>query len=300
MNSIDTLIQLANVRGTLDLRCQLQGDWALEHDQDAAGVARYHIVLAGHCRAEGPDGVVFSLDAGDILLFPEGQPHVLHSAGERGPSTRPQVIDAGLVPLHRIGNGPAELDILCGRFLYQRESLLLGALPRSLKVSCNSGDQLTALVGLLRAEAEHDQPGARFLVDALSSALFALVVRAYLQQHAPAQGSLALLGDKRLGRAWQAMLADPAEQWTIERLAELANMSRATFMRSFVKVAGESPWTLLTRVRMERALHLLNDTRLSLSDIASQAGYQSQAAFGKKFKALYGVAPGQVRRSTVT
>ena len=36
---------------------------------------------------------------------------------------------------------------------------------------------------------------------------------------------------------------------------------------------------------------------LSLTDIASQVGYQSQAAFGKKFKELYGVAPGQLRKS---
>ena len=202
--------------------------------------------------------------------------------------------------MHRIGHEGAALDMLCGRFLYQRDSMLLGALPDCLKVSSHypqATDQLSALVGLLRAEADGNQVGARFLVDALSSALFALVVRAYLQQAAPTVGTLALLSDKRLGRAWQAMLEDPAEDWTVERLAQLANMARATFMRSFQKVAGESPWVLLTRVRMELACRLLHETRLSLTDIASQVGYQSQAAFGKKFKELYGVAPGQLRKS---
>nr|GFC01267.1 hypothetical protein [Tanacetum cinerariifolium] len=47
-----------------------------------------------------------------------------------------------------------------------------------------------------------------------------------------AEGSLALLSDRRLGRAWQAMLEDPAHDWSIEALAEQASMSRATFMRA--------------------------------------------------------------------
>lgn len=300
MNAIDKLIQLAGVRGNLDLRCQFQGDWALEHEQESAGVASYHLVLTGTCRAALPDGQTVTLQAGDILLFPAGQPHTLRSASGVSEPSVARVTQGGLLPVHRIGHEGAALDMLCGRFLYQRDSMLLGALPDCLKVSSHypqATDQLSALVGLLRAEADGNQVGARFLVDALSSALFALVVRAYLQQAAPTVGTLALLSDKRLGRAWQAMLEDPAEDWTVERLAQLANMARATFMRSFQKVAGESPWALLTRVRMELACRLLHETRLSLTDIASQVGYQSQAAFGKKFKELYGVAPGQLRKS---
>jgi AraC family transcriptional activator of mtrCDE len=298
MNSIDKLIQLAAVRGNLDLRCRFQGNWAREHDQEPAGVARYHIVLAGVCQAVQPGQAPVTLRAGDILVIVDGKPHRLQSEGHDGAAVVPVVSHGGLMPLHRIGTDSGELDILCGRFLYQRESLLLGALPRFLKVSSaypQATDQLSALVGLLRAEADGEQIGARYLIDTLSSALFALVVRSYLQQHPPANGTLALLSDKRLNRAWQAMLDDPAAEWTIESLAELASMSRATFMRSFAKVAGESPWVLLTRVRMELAFRLLNETRQGLTDIACQVGYQSQAAFSKKFKDYYGMAPGRAR-----
>nr|WP_315972041.1 helix-turn-helix transcriptional regulator [Pseudomonas fluorescens] len=93
------------------------------------------------------------------------------------------------------------------------------------------------------------------------------------------------------------MLDDPAHEWTIQSLADLASMSRANFMRAFVKVAGVSPWVLLTQVRMELAFSLLSHSHLGLSDIAVQVGYQSQAAFSKKFKELYGEAPGRVRRT---
>lgn len=56
MNSLDKLISTANVRGSLDLRCQFQGDWARDHQQEALGKAPYHIVLKGECRVELASG----------------------------------------------------------------------------------------------------------------------------------------------------------------------------------------------------------------------------------------------------
>jgi AraC family transcriptional activator of mtrCDE len=124
-----------------------------------------------------------------------------------------------------------------------------------------------------------------------------LILRAHLATQGPVSGTLALLADKRLARAWKAMTGDPAHEWTIESLAEAASMSRATFMRAFVRAAGVSPWVMLTQVRMELAFSLLSRSGLGLSDIAVQVGYQSQAAFSKKFKEVYGDAPGRVRKS---
>lgn len=302
MNAIDTLITLADVRGSLDLRCQFQGDWALDHDQEVRGIAPYHIVLAGECRVELPDGRRLKLVAGDILVLPTGISHLLLSRGERVSPSRPQREEGGLLTVQRFGNGQ-ELDLLCGRFIYQPDSLLLSALPDYLLISTeslNAGDPLPSLVALLRSEADGNQAGGQFMVNALTSALFTLVLRAHLQQSPQSEGSLALLSDKRLGRAWQAMLEDPAHEWTVEALAELASMSRATFMRAFSKLSGTSPWTLLTQVRMQRAYGLLSRSQSGLSDIAAQVGYQSQAAFSKVFKDTYGMAPGQFRRSLET
>ncbi|WP_213937938.1 AraC family transcriptional regulator [Pseudomonas sp. dw_612] len=299
MNPIDKLITLANVRGSLDLRCQFQGDWALAHEQQALGIAPYHIVLAGECRVELPDGQRLPMRAGDILLLPGGTPHVIHSPGKTVAPSAQKIIRGGALPVHRIGGASPDLDMLCGNFHYNRASLLFASLPHYLVIPSGAlpaNGPLPALVAVLRGEAEGNQAGAKFLLDALSQALFTLMLRAHLATLGPASGTLALLGDKRLGRAWQAMLADPAHEWTIESLAETASMSRATFMRAFVKVAGVSPWVLLTQVRMELAFSLLSQSHLGLSDIALQVGYQSQAAFSKKFKEIYGEAPGRVRR----
>ena len=298
MNSIDTLIALANLRGSLDVRCQFQGEWALDHAPENLGVAPYHIVLGGTCRAELSGGQHVTLEEGDVLLMPGGATHLLRSQGARIKPMQPKVIEGGVLRVHRLGGDRPDLDMLCGSFHYNRQSLLFGALPEYLVVSSRqwqADGQLAALIALLRSEADGQQVGARAFIDALSSALFTLILRAWLTLQAPAAGTFALLTDKRLGKAWQAMLSDPGHAWTIDSLAAAATMSRATFMRAFVKVAGVSPWVLLTQLRMERAFNLLRQSRLSLLDIAAQVGYQSQAAFSKKFKETYGEAPGRLR-----
>jgi AraC family transcriptional activator of mtrCDE len=298
MNSIDTLIALANLRGSLDLRCQFQGAWAMDHEPEPLGVAPYHIVLTGTCRAELSGGQQVTLEEGDILLMPGGATHLVRSQGARVKPVAQTVIEGGLLPIHRLGGEQPDVDMLCGSFRYNRQSLLFSALPDYLVVSSRqwqADGQLAALIALLRSEADGQRLGARFFIDALSSALFTLILRAWLTQQAPVAGTFALLTDKRLGKAWQAMLADPGHEWTIDSLASAASMSRATFMRGFVKVAGVSPWVLLTQLRMELAFNLLHQSRLSLTDIAARAGYQSQAAFSKKFKETYGEAPGRLR-----
>lgn len=299
MNSIDKLISLANVRGSLDLRCQFEGDWARDHQQEVLGKAPYHIVLQGECRVEFADGQRLPMRAGDILLLPRGAPHIMHSVGKTVAPSTPKRVSGGTLPLYRIGGASTDLDMLCGGFHYNRTSLLFAALPEHLVIpsaALPASAPLPALVDMLRGEADSDQVGAHFLLDALSQALFTLLLRAYIASHGQHTGTLALLSDKRLGRAWQSMLADPAFEWTVDSLSETASMSRATFMRAFVRVAGISPWALLTQVRMELAFSLLNHSHLGLSDIASQVGYQSQAAFSKKFKEVYGESPGRVRR----
>ena len=163
MNSIDKLISLANVRGSLDLRCQFQGDWARDHPQDVLGKAPYHIVLKGECRVEFLDGQRLPMRAGDILLLPRGAPHTLHSIGKTVEPGTPRLVPGGTLPLYRIGGVSTDLDMLCGSFHYNRTSTLFTALPEHLVIpsaALAASASLRALVEILRAEADSDQVGA--------------------------------------------------------------------------------------------------------------------------------------------
>jgi AraC family transcriptional activator of mtrCDE len=122
-----------------------------------------------------------------------------------------------------------------------------------------------------------------------------MVLRAWLAEQPSLSGVLALLAHRRLGASVIAMLERPADPWTLEMLAKEAAMSRATFMRAFSAHSESSPLALLGHVRMQLASTMLTHTKKSIADVAANVGYQSEAAFSKRFKEVYGVAPGKFR-----
>ncbi|MBD8123646.1 cupin domain-containing protein [Pseudomonas lutea] len=71
------------------MRCQFRGDRALDHLQEAIGVAPYHIVLAGQCTKGLPDGRRIRPAAGEILVLPSASGHVLLSNRRAVPPTKP-------------------------------------------------------------------------------------------------------------------------------------------------------------------------------------------------------------------
>jgi AraC family transcriptional activator of mtrCDE len=177
--------------------------------------------------------------------------------------------------------------------------LLLNALPDPFHVSLGGAQTLGALqtlIGLMRAEAEHRQPGALAIVTALSHALFAMALRVHGERNAATSGVLALLADARLGASVQGMLSAPERAWTIAELGDLAAMSRATYARHFNERAGVTVMDFLTQIRMTIACDLLRRTQRSAAEIGEAVGYQSEAAFGKAFAQSVGVTPGRYRR----
>ncbi|MBF3215833.1 cupin domain-containing protein, partial [Pseudomonas aeruginosa] len=170
MDPLDRLIQLANLQGRLDQRCQLQGSWALEHPQAVPGEATFHIVMAGTCYCEFLDGGRLDLHPGDLILLPRGTPHLLRSDSPAQPC-EPTVEHRGSIPLYQL-NGPGEaLDMLCGSYRYHAGASLFGALPERLLVHMDESTQqpLRALIGLMREEAESTRSGARSIIDALAT-----------------------------------------------------------------------------------------------------------------------------------
>ncbi|WP_168790270.1 AraC family transcriptional regulator [Paraburkholderia aromaticivorans] len=306
MDTLSRLIDLARPQASLDLRCLLSGAFDIDHGPLEAGIAPFHLVLDGACVVETADGAQRALRAGDFMLFPRGAAHRVRDV-QRSAATAPltQSHD-GMLPLRRNDGHddariPADLDLLCGRFVYSPGSsaLLLNALPDPFHVSLSGMERLGSLqtvIGLMRSEAERRQAGALAIVTALSHALLAIALRVHGEQNASASGVLALLADARLGASVQGMLSEPERAWTIAELGDLAAMSRATYARHFNERAGMTVMDFLTQIRMTIACDLLRRTQRSAAEIGEAVGYQSEAAFGKAFQQSVGVPPGRYRR----
>lgn len=240
--------------------------------------------------------------AGDFVALRSGTPHRVRTAGTIESDPRATVLAGGLLPLKRSELGEIELDLLCGRFRVDSTTMdqLFATLPSLLHVSLSDSTpelDLQRIVSMIRAEVDADAPGAVAIVEALSTVLLTLALRIHSRRDALSPSLLRLIGDARLARATQAILADPGRDWTLEQLAELSAMSRATFARRFAELSATTPGALLLQVRMSRAADLLRRSQRGIADIGAEMGYQSEAAFSKAFRRAMAMSPASFRRA---
>ncbi|WP_082585489.1 helix-turn-helix transcriptional regulator [Hydrogenophaga sp. Root209] len=100
---------------------------------------------------------------------------------------------------------------------------------------------------------------------------------------------------RRLLRAKDRMDGASHEEWPIHRLAQVSAVSQAHFSRSFKDAFGIPPHRYLLTRRIERAVALLRDTDLPITEIAFQTGWKSLGTFGRIFRDITGEAPGNLR-----
>ena len=100
---------------------------------------------------------------------------------------------------------------------------------------------------------------------------------------------------RRLLRAKDRMDAASHEAWPVPRLARGSGVSEAHFARSFKEAFGTPPHRYLLTRRIERAIALMRDTELSITDIAFQTGWSSLGTFGRTFRDVTGETPGERR-----
>ena len=101
--------------------------------------------------------------------------------------------------------------------------------------------------------------------------------------------------NRRLLRARDAMDRRFAEPLDVPGLARVALMSPAHFSRSFRAVFGETPHRYLQRRRIERAMALLRETDLSVTDVSLAVGFDSLGTFSRTFLAVVGSPPSRYR-----
>jgi transcriptional regulator GlxA family with amidase domain len=100
---------------------------------------------------------------------------------------------------------------------------------------------------------------------------------------------------RRLLRAKDRMDAASQEEWPVSRLAEVSCVSATHFARSFKEAFGLPPHRYLLTRRIEKAVTLLRETELPITDIAFSTGWKSLGTFGRTFRDITGKNPGDIR-----
>jgi hypothetical protein len=147
-------------------------------------------VTHGRCWAWALGETPVELRAGDIVVFPPGDPHMLASA-RKARRSRSRALPASEGPLSTVSRhhgrecepiGPGRLRVLaCDAQPFNR---LLAALPRVLHTTGTAGT-LGTLFGFALAEAREATVGSESVLSLLSELMFVEVVRSYIRTLPP-------------------------------------------------------------------------------------------------------------------
>ena len=268
----------------------------------------YHAVTAGRCFATIAGGTPIELEAGEVIVFTNSDPHVMSSSpGMRGEPTSHDVLEiaaAARVPfLISYGNPDAvSTRLVCGYLACDARPFnpLIESLPPVMKAGePNSTDPglLSQFMRFAVAETMEKRAGSETVLNKLTELMFIDVVRRHISTFpATKAGWLAGLRDPLVGKVLTLIHDKPARGWTIESLAKQAGVSRSVLAERFAEVVGIPPVHYLANWRMQIASELLSGGNTSVANIATQIGYESEAAFSRAFKKMIGVPPSAWRR----
>lgn len=311
MDALSDLIRVMRLTGGVFLDGEFSAPWSVwSHVEqwecrpwlpDARHIISFHYVVSGSLCVTVEGEAPRSLRAGDIVLLPRNDKHILGSAPELSPVHVPVEPpgDGGLLRLVH-GGGGERCHVVCG-FLGSDapSSPLLATLPRLLSINVaqsGAGEWIASSFRFAARGISASEVGAAGIISRLSELLFIEALRGYVASlPSDQQGWLAALRDPFVSRALSLMHSKPDHPWTAEAVAGQVGLSRSAFADRFTALIGQPPMQYLGQWRMQLAAQRLRASRDPLARIASEVGYDSEAAFSRAFKRQYGEPPASWR-----
>ncbi|UOD50048.1 AraC family transcriptional regulator [Orrella daihaiensis] len=235
--------------------------------------------------ADQPIGHIHWLKSGQVIL---------HSHGTDSMSVDQQSVIFVPGPTAHTIHSTEGAELVCAQFEFgQRFRNPLTLLePAIIVLPVAEIPELAAVHNLLMDEAFSDRCGKSLAANQLLQYFLLVLFRHLIKTNTVPVGPLKALGDEKILRAVTSMHRDPGNAWTLEHLADIATMSRATFARRFRDLMGKTPLDYLTDWRIAVAQSLLAQGKPTKS-VAHEVGYSSTAVLTRIFTQRVGNAPRQ-------
>lgn len=331
-DTLSDLLRAVRLRGAIFYHIEGASPWVAETPRAAEIIPgimpgvdhmiEFHGVVKGSCWGGIAGESPIQLSAGDVILFPQGDAHVMSSApGIRAKADKavffaprpPQlpfalslkgseITSAQITTARLDGGGRDHTTIVCGFLGLDARPFnpLLAALPRVLRIpgsTLGADSWVTTFMRVVATESRQRRPGGEAVLERMSEMLFVEVLRRHIDSLPPEEtGWLAGTRDHAVGRALSLLHEKPGDPWTLERLSHEAGLSRSSLHERFVQFIGLPPMQYLTQWRMQVASGRLRDTKAKVIEVAMDVGYESEAAFSRAFKRAVGMAPGAWRK----
>lgn len=313
MDALSELLRVIRLSGTAFIDADLYAPWAVETPPPSAIAARlapgagriipYHLVTEGACHVRVGAHASVEFAAGQVIMFPHGDVHMLAST----PGLKPmQITTDAVVKLTRpdsvarirYGGNGARTRLICGFFACDEvlSEQLVARLPRLMhcKIGADSGAAL--LSRSVQPSRSAAQLGLGAVLGKLSELLFVDAIRAYVETLSQHEGGLTGLTDRYVSRGLALMYGRPGDHWTVESLARTVGVSKTALADHFVRCTGMAPMQYLSQWRLRVAADELRHTDRAIKLIAEGAGFGSTAAFARAFRRELGVSPARWRQ----
>lgn len=298
MHPFDSVLSGMRLESSLFVRLRGHAPWSISFDSGAQ--ARLVVVARGTCwfTQVGHEPVI--VQAGDCLIIKQSIVGILGDAPDRAPVPCWEIADHVTGNTVDFGGAGDACEFFSTLFSFDHAAgePLAALLPEVVHIPMADSDaaRMISILEDIGAEEAQGALGSSYIVGRLLDVLFIQAIRTWTaaEGNVP-DGWLAGLSHRQLARTLRLIHADLARPWTLEQLAGEAGMSRSSFAALFKSVVGVPPLAYIGTWRMYRAKLLLAAGH-SIASAAEQAGYGTDIAFSRAFKAATGMAPGSWRR----
>ena len=303
MDALSVLLQNVHLFETKYYRLNVTGNWSYSLTRQDT-ILFYLVMSGGFCIdvGNGPR----ETHAGDMIMIPSAYQHVSYALNYHSDEAQP--LDELLTSckehtLDLKGDGDSEASLILIECKYDKAMIrpLLSVLP-SILPEVNDEDDgrfevIDVEIRLLTLEAEHERMGKTAVINHWASIMMIECLRVYIESLPEAtENWLKAMKDPFLTKALVAMHEMPSENWTINKLAEVAGMTRSSFAQRFKEVVGIPPLTYLMDYRLRLAARYLRLQQNSIGRISGLVGYASDSTFSQAFKRVYGISPKAYRQ----
>ncbi|KAF1710781.1 AraC family transcriptional regulator [Pseudoxanthomonas sacheonensis] len=236
---------------------------------------------------------------GFLHVLRRGEMEMLHRDGSRLARTRlsePTLLFFPRAVHHEFINPPIKgSDFTCATLDFDggARNPIVQSLPDVITLPLARIDGLGAALDLLFAESDQVRCGSKLLVNRLFEVVLIQLLRWIIDHPNEAhvsQGMMVALSDPRLAKALIALHEAPDVDWTLERMAANAGMSRSAFAAAFKAATGTTPAAYSLDWKLNVATSLLREGR-SVKQVALSLGFADTPALSRAFRRRTGSSP---------
>lgn len=301
MDILSDILSKVKLSSVVYFKSDFSEPWGM--DIPKGPFAQFHIVTKGQCVLKTRDESI-RLFAGEIVVFPFGASHWLANNEKSNRHPGQEVVQSILSGKSLFEGNQISTTLVCGHFEFDRslDHPFIKELPAIIHIQDTDLKQfswLKSITDLVIEEARKEQAGSGIIVNKLGEILFVHILRVFMEKNKSTNGFIAAIQDERISRVLKEIHSSAQKDWSLEQLAQIAAMSRTSFANRFKSLTGETPFNYITQWRLLIAKELLEESTLSVGEIAEQVGYQSEAAFNRVFKKRISQTPLKFRKSNL-